>query len=197
MPIIGIIDSQKSGHLTPASDFVLLGRATASTSVSSLIVSGLDQSWTNLEIWIQCRTDRGAINDAVIATFNGVGSGVQNMWANNEANGNGSIYAARGTSTTSWNMFAGEIPGGSGSTAGVFGFTILTLFDYSSTTKRKSAYFLGGNNQNQTAGATGAANYTWHTIGWDTTAAVSSIVLTPSTGPNFVAGSIVSVYGAK
>lgn len=197
MPILGTIASGISGHLSPASDYVLLGRATASTSVSNLTVSGIDQSYSHLEIWINSRTSRSAINDANIITFNGVSSGVTNLYANNESNGNGSTYFARGGSTGAFSMFAGETVGNSGSTSGAFGFTLVQLFDYSSSTKNKSAWFMGGNNQNLAAGTSGGANNTWHQVTWNTAQAITDIVMTPNTGPNFLAGSVLSVYGAR
>lgn len=194
----GAESSASNSITTPAApEFVLLGRATASSSVSNLTVTELDQSYSHLELWIQCRTDRAAINDAVIATFNGVSSGISYSFANNEVNGNGTVYFARNTTTGAFTTFAGEIPGNSGSTSGAFGFTILQLFDYSSSTKNKSAFFMGGNNQNQTAGTGGAANNTWHQATWNTSQAVTSVAITPNTGPNFLAGSVLSVYGVK
>jgi len=194
MPIIGIVASSRLGF---SGDWALLGRATATTSTSSLSISGIAQTYKHLWIISSLRTDRGAINDAAKITFNGVGSGVNYRYARQEANGNGITYSDRGQTTTAWEGFMGEIPGGSGSTANSFGFTIYQLFNYSSSSITKSAFLRGGNNQNAAAGTSGAANLMNGSFAWNQTAAITDIVVTPYTGPNFVAGSIVSVYGAK
>lgn len=97
--------------------------------------------------------------------------------------GNGSSVASFGSSSATF-TFIGE-SSSTAETTGIFYGTIADILDYANTNKNKTV-----------RGLMGSAYALLRSGLWNNTAAISTMVLTPSSG-NFVAGSRFSLYGVS
>ena len=184
MPMLGIMASGISGNLwAPAGAYESISSVTLSASASSITFSGIPSTYTHLQIRYLCNTTRvGGASGSGVIEFNGdttvanysthalygVGSG--SGAAAGYANNNYSIWYYGDTTT----YVAG----------------VVDVLDYANTNKYKTIRNLTGYDQNG-AGQIGLAS-----MAWRNTAAVSSIVLTPS-GYSFNTYSSFALYGVK
>tara|TARA_R110002126_G_scaffold265569_1_gene408742 strand:+ start:288 stop:851 length:564 start_codon:yes stop_codon:yes gene_type:complete len=184
-PILGIMASQISGHLTAPSDYESIATVTVGTAVSSITFSSIAADWKHLQI-------RGI----------GHWSGTANTYANGQVQlngdtgsnyayhrlyGNGSAASAdASTSTTKMNTpwFPDD------TYSNTFGSIIIDILDYSSTNKYKTIRSLGGFDGNG-SGLVGLFSGLWMN-----TAAVTSFTISlPSY--NLTTYSQLALYGIK
>jgi hypothetical protein len=168
-----------------AGSFELISTTLLSTSTASVSFSSIVGTYKHLQIRFTARSvDNGTFPDLKIRLnsdtgtnysyhrLRGYGSGVDSgSWTSTDHIRWG---AASKTSTTTNSFYAG----------------IADILDYASTTKNTTTRFLGGHT------ADGYDDIRLESGLWINTAAVSSILLFPSSG-NFAANSRFSLYGIK
>lgn len=165
---------QQGGMVGNGSSQTLISKQTLASTASSVTFSTIPQTYTHLHLVI---LTAGSATGNININFNGdVGS----TYSYSIVGGNGtSAFASKATAQT-----AGEI-GAVSTTPGTY---CLDIAGYSSTTLTKSStstLVTNGPPYSEVVGTN-----------WNNTAAITSIVFTPSTG-TLAAGSIFSLYGLQ
>lgn len=188
---IGIISAAGAS----AGSFDLLETTLLTGSQASVTFSNLNSSYgstyQHLQIRATARTDRsGADSDPVILQFNGDTASNYSRHALGGYNfgGSSAVYSNSAASQTS--LFLAEAMPVSSSTASAFGAFVTDILDPFETTK------------NTTVRTLNAMSAAWSSVelrsgAWFNTNAITSIVMKPLVGGNFVANSRFSLYGWK
>ena len=164
-----------------AIETVYLEAAAASVTFSSL------GSYEHLQIRGGAHTDAaGAGYNAFYIQFNGdTGANYTSHYLRGYNGGNISTSA----STDSTYIFCGLEPGPGGD-AQAYGSSMIDILDYRNANKNTTVCYSPG----RAAGAGGSTEVQTGSGLWDSTAAVTSITLTPQSG-NFQRGTAFTVYG--
>jgi hypothetical protein len=189
MPILGIMASQISGHLwSPEGAYDALATVTLSASTASVSFVGIPSGYKHLQIRMIARTDRSANEyDGTIIQFN---SDTGSNYAYHRIIADGSTVTSDGyASQTNGNL--GTTLGG-GAIANAFSPLVTDILDYANANKYKTVRSLSGRQNNTTD-----SNLLFTSSLWMNTAAVTSIILKPSVGPNFVTYSSFALFGVK
>ena len=149
---------------------------TATVTFSSL------GSYEHLELRISARTDDTDNNDMVRINFN---SDTGANYSRHYMRGYGSSTQG-GADTAQTYSRGGWIPGTT-IDAAEYGTTIVDILDYRNASKNTTLSWL--------VGSAIDANIYFVSGMWDSTAAVTSIAMTPHQGTNFVRGSEFTLYG--
>lgn len=161
--------------------YTLIASSTVgSGGASSITFSSIPATYTDLKIDFSIRTDQSSVNENVYFSFNGSTSNFSARWFY----GGGS--SGIGSSTT------GRIAGfGNGNTAtsNTFGSSSVYIPNYASS-----------NNKSYSGDAVLETNASVAYDGliaglWSDISAITSITLTPQTGPNFLQHSTAYLYG--
>jgi len=189
MPILGIIASQISGHLTPVPPYQAyesIATFTGSGTPSSITFSSIPSTYKHLQIRYLVRVATGAgTNDQFIyAQFNG-DTGSNYSW--HYLLGDGATPAASGNASQT-QMAVGAVPQGS-ATAGIFGVAVIDILDYASTSKNKTVKVFNGNDRN------GAGDIILNSGLWINTSPITSINIASSA--SFATNSSFALYGIK
>jgi hypothetical protein len=161
----------------------LIESKTLGTAQASIEFTSIPSTFTDLVLLMSCRTDRSSAPssvDGIGVNFNGVSTNLSTR-----------SLGGSGSSAFSTSISTGEIgiTTGSGSTANTFGNVMAYIPNYAGSTN-KSWSSDDVNENNATDG------YQLIRAGlWSNTAAITSIRLFPVAGSNFVAGSMISLYG--
>lgn len=147
-----------------------------SGGAASITFTSIDQSYDALVVLVSDRSNRAAVNDAVILKLNGTTSTGRRMY------GSGSSITA--TSAPD------PISAANTSTANAFSNIQFVISNYSSTTKYKPWLADGAHETNATL-----AYATLATGVYSSNSAVTSITLTPETGTGFLQYSSAALYG--
>lgn len=189
-PVLGIIASGISGHLTPPYDpssyDSLASIIVPSGGLSSITFGGLSTEYKHLQLRFSAR-DTSATNDAnsVLLRFNG-----DTSYTRHYLYGDGSGIASGYVSQTY--IDAGLLVGG-GQLASTFSSGVVDILDFSNVNKYKTVRSLSGSNTNVNANL----NYVMYQSGlYISLSAISSIVITTN-GTAFAQNSIFSLYGVK
>lgn len=183
-PILGIMASSTSGNLT-AFDSIATTTVGAG-GAASITFSSIASTYKHLQI-------RGIARDT------GAGSGqvgvkIQFNGDTNFANYTYHRLIGTGAAASSYGQAGGDYPFViplDGNTASSYSAGNIDILDYSSTNKYKTTRILDGCDNNDTTGIVGLKSQAWLN-----TAAITSIVLTPSTG-SFKQYSSFALYGIK
>jgi hypothetical protein len=183
MPILGVIDSGKSGHLVTNSYSSIATQTVGSGGASSITFSSIPSTYTHLQVRLFGRQSSGGFDQAHIQ-FN---SDTSNNYATHNLNGNGS---SAGTGyTTSTNKISVSAISGSNQNANVFCGSVIDILDYANVNKNKTTRALSGVDNN-------GDGYVWFVSGvWMNSAAVNTITLI--CGANFVQYTTAALYGIK
>lgn len=189
MPILGIMASQISGHLwSPEGAYDALATVTLSATASSISFVGIPSGYKHLQVRYLAKTSRAAVNDYAKLEINA--DTTTTNYRSHTLNGDG---AAAYAGTTANAIEIGGFPGNTN--ADMFGVGVLDFLDYTNTNKYKTIRMLDGFNQNSASTGTG---YIELASGlWMSTSAITSIKITPGTGPNFVTYSQFALYGVR
>lgn len=160
-----------------------------SGGAASATFSSIPATYKHLQIRILARTDRSGVDvDNIKINFNSdTGS---NYYKAHTLFGDGSaVYAnaeGSGTYTKAFRFSTNNVA------SSIFGVGIVDILDVDSTNKNKTIRSLGGFDKN-------GAGEVWFTSGmwFATPAAITSIVLAPEAGSNFVQYSHFALYGIK
>jgi hypothetical protein len=160
-------------------------------SATTIDFSSIPGTYKHLRILAVVRSDVAATSDSV------------NLVVNNDttnANYDRQQLTAAGTTVAAAELLAGAnariiaaCPAAS-SPASHFGSLELTVFDYTSTSHFKMVH---AELSYWAARSTGGLGIRKSVMGWASTAAITRLTLSPFTGPNFVSGSMASLYGIK
>ena len=191
MPILGIIDSQKSGHLwAPAGAYDSLATVTVgSTAVASISFAGIPSGYTHLQIRGIFRSTITGASDNVAFQFNGDTAA---NYATHTVFGNGASALAAAFTGNNY-MYLPSMSPYASDTTGVFGATIIDVLDYASVTKLKTVKSLSGFDGN---GVTGLQRVGLSSSLWTKTPeAITSITFSNSaTFPQYTS---FGLYGVK
>jgi hypothetical protein len=160
-----------------------IGSATASVTFSSIA-----QTYRDLRIVVRGRGDVAANDTDVRLRFNG-DTGANYDYVNVVVNGGGSF---NGESYAQSGGYMGTLAGAS-LTAGFSDASEARIYDYRGTTFHKPWLSESGIKRGTTAGNMfRVATSGW----WRSTAAITSVTVLPLSG-NFIAGTVVSLYGVN
>jgi hypothetical protein len=188
MPILGVIASGISGHLTPpwpTNSFESIATYTATGGESSFVFSSIPSTYKHLQLRCFSRRDTG-VGHLLVLQFNG-DSGT-NYWSH-WLTGDGSTLSASGVSSAS-NRINCYWPNYSTNLANQFGPGIIDILDYSSTAKNKTTRTFGGGDANGSGRLDLGGGY------WQNTAAISSLTVSFSSDV-VAANSTYALYGIK
>lgn len=182
MPIIGVIDSAKSGNLYAASYESI---ATANPTSGSVIFSSIPQTYQHLQVRAIWRSTNASVADGFIMRFNGTTSTYTSHWLQGDG-------ATATTSAQSGNnaMRFTQAPGANAG-SNVFGVAIIDILDYANNNKNKTARFLAGFDNN------GSGQVALDGGLWVNTSPVNEITFFPNLSNDFVAGTQIALYGIK
>jgi len=168
-----------------ANTYTLIQAQTLSSSAASVTFSSIPATYTDLVVRVSARTDRSSTTDAIIAKFNATTSGYSRT----------QIYVSAGTVGSSRTSSAASIVAGYvvGNTATSNTFNTFELYIPSYTVSQNKPMGVIAMNEDNAVNANQNAN----AILWSNTSSITSIELTPETGPNFVTGSSFYLYGIK
>jgi hypothetical protein len=185
MPIIGVIDSAKTGRLsTTAYESIMTAVGTGSSG--SIVFSGIPSTYTHLQIRGIGRTNFAAANIQLSMRFNGDTGGTYSTH-NMYNTGSGTGVAGQVLSTTY--VEGGQMAGGN-LTTNVMGLTIIDILDYKNTNKYKTTRAISGNNNN------GGGIFIYSSGTWQSNVAINSITLNAGAG-NWTTTTQFALYGIK
>ena len=164
--------------------YQLIASNTLTSSAASVTFSSIPGTYTDLVLKVSARTDRPSLN------IDGINIGLNNSstsFSHNYLRGDGATASSGSGSTNS----VTRTLDGSTSTANTFGTLEVYIPSYTASQNKPFSFF-GVSEENATTAYINAYAFLWRD-----TSAVTSLVLTPSTGPNFVSGSTFWLYGIK
>ena len=190
-PILGIIASGIQNSIANANSYESISTVTVGAGGSSSVtISSIPSTYTHLQLRVFAQTNRVTYGrDYVFLRFNG-DTGANYAW--HQMTGDGSATVSSGNASQNQGIFA-EI---GTSTGGTFGVGITDILDYTDTSKYKTTRTLGGGDHNGTIGGFGGTVTPTSTL-WQSTSAVSSLTLFPSSGTAFTQYSSFALYGIK
>ena len=182
--LFGLIDSQKSGHLSaPAYDSL----ATVSLTSTATTISGLPTSgYKHLQLFVKAASSYTMYNGPLYLTFNGDGS---NSYAWHALQSDYGQTTTTGSNGTSYAYYRTTDVAGSYDSP-YFGVQIINIYNFLKTDRYKTIEELGG---------MGNTSYPIMSMRGGTylkTNTLTSITLTTSNG-NFVTGSQATLFGIK
>jgi len=192
-PMLGIMASQISGHLAPAGSYDSIATTTISTA-GTVTFSSIPQTYKHLQVRIMARGTNAAQSYVNISVRVGNGSADSgtNYYPYHNVYGNGTTAIADYYGGLYSYAFTGWIPAVLTTTQG-FGVSVIDILDYTSTNKHKTFKSLFGWDANGT-GWSGLTSSLWMPT---TKVAIDTMVLSSNAGENFLANSVVALYGIK
>ena len=165
--------------------YELISTTLISSDTSTVTFSSIVGTYKHLQIRVAARTTGTGTGDGGLQIQ--LNSDTAANYAQHSLEGNGSAVSSGGSASTS-NIQIGASAGG-GTSANIFGVSVIDILDYANTNKNTTIRGLSGANGTSSRVALKSGV-------WLNTAAVSSILLYRS-GLSFVAGSRFSLYGIK
>lgn len=157
-----------------------IASTTIGTAVASYTFSSISGTYTDLVLIMVGKTAAAGASDTYLLQVNG---DTATNYSRTRLLGTGSAASSAGR-TSAPNI---DFEGLAGSTGSTTFFTAIANFqNYSNTTTYKTVLIRGSD----------ATNYVEATVGlWRSTAAITSITLTPGSAANFSVGSTFALYG--
>jgi hypothetical protein len=186
-PLIGIYASQMTANIVQGS-YDALASVTLSAATATVTFAGIPTGYKHLQVRALARTDRSA--NQFDATLIRVNSDTGSNYAFHRLFGTGGTVTSD-ASTSQTSGYAGATMG-AGGIANAFSPFVVDVLDYKNSNKNKTLRSLSGRENNDADGS-----IVFSSSLWLNTAAITSINLRPSVGPNFVANSSFALYGVK
>lgn len=177
-----------SGAAAPSFESIATVTVSNSTT-SSVSFSSIPSTFKALQIrGISRNSDTGS---SISSQFMQINSDTGSNYAFHRLQGNGTSASATGANATSY--IPAHCSPTSGVTSGVFGGTIVDIYDYASTTKNKTVRIFTG------ADANGSGTVFLNSGLWVNTNAITSLKFSISDNPSlyFQIGSTFALYGIK
>ena len=168
--------------------FESIGTLTLSSSVSLLSFANLPQTYKHLQLRVMGKTDRALNRDSFRIQFNS--DATTSNYRTHFVLGDGASAAGADEGGTAGGVHY-RLTGNSGAT-NIFGVSIVDILDYTNTNKYKTTRTLGGEDVN----GTGGEIYLGSSV-WMSSTAITSFLVVPNTGTNFMQYSKFALYGIK
>jgi hypothetical protein len=189
MPILGIMASQISGKLwQPEGAYDSLATVTLSAATSSITFAGIPSGYKHLQLRILGRSAFAGASEATRMQLNN--QTATSFYTNHLLYGDGSSALTDQDVNTVAGFNIHRLPAAT-STASVFGGLVIDFLDYTDTNKNKTLRAIGGWDAN------GSGRINFNSALFTSTAAISTITMTLSTGSNYAANSSFALYGIK
>lgn len=163
--------SAASNSITPLApgDFDSIATVSGTGSSNTVTFSNIPQTYRALQIRFAARdtSGNGSSGQEMRIRFNGDTSSIYN---NHQIIGQNGAISLGSDSNQAYTAFYNVVPGG-GSTANIFGVGIIDLYDYATTSRRKTLRCFAGVDNN------GGGYVTVGSGSWMSTSAVTSITL--------------------
>ena len=196
MPILGVIASGISGHLTPADTgamFPIASYTVPTGGVASITFNSIPSTYTHLQVRLFGKCQRNTYSIAELkVTFNG---DTGNNYAGHYLTGTGNSATVNSSGFGSASRF--QIIGMGSNLNSQFGSAVLDILDYASTSKYKTARILNGIMSNVAGGGSYYGNLGLCSGLWQSTSAITSINIAPEDPVNFSQYTNISLYGIK
>ena len=188
MPILGIMASQITGHLSTNSFESIQTVTVGSGGSSSVTFSSIPSTYKHLQIRAIARCGvSGEVSQGMFMRVNS-DSGSNYSW--HAIYGTGSVVAAGGGTSTTY-AYGGYITGPN-ATASNFAGNVIDILDYADTNKYKTVRSLVGFDNN------GSGNLALLSSNWRSTSAITSLtLLVELAGGSFTQYSSFALYGVK
>lgn len=164
----------------------VLGSNTASVTFGSL--SQYSTTYKHLQLRVALRSNNAQVWEETKLTFNGSSTG----YRSHILAGTGSSVFSTWTDATDSYIKPWAFAVGANATADVFGVAVIDILDAFDTNKNKTVRTLGGR-----VPANGETRIALSSGLWANTNAVSSIVIAPEAGSQWVTNSRFSLYGIR
>lgn len=191
-PIIGILESAKSGHLwSPEGAYDALATVTvSSTAVSSITFAGIPTGYKHLQIRFIARDNRATTGfDNMMMKFN---SGASATYSWHRLAGSGTAAASVASPSSGDISLSEAAIGRANNTSGIFGAGIIDILDYTDTNKYKTIRALHGGDANG-SGSIVLTSGLWY----GSTNAITSIDFTAENASSFTQYSQLALFGVK
>jgi hypothetical protein len=185
-PILGIMASQISGHLTPPSSFESIESANGTGSSGTITFTSIAADWTHLQIRCLTRSTRSEANSNIYVGFN-TDTTTANYYGHYLA-GDGVDDAAGAKIGTSTNALI--ISSAATSTANAYTSAVIDVLDYANASKYKTSRSLSGYDTN------GDGRIFFMSGLYMSLSPITSIQITDPLG-NFTTDSTFALYGVK
>jgi len=182
MPVLGIIASQISGHLTLPTSYDSIATTTLGSSTASVTFSSIPATYTHLQIRANVLGPSGGYD--FLCQINGDTATNYNF---HYLAGTGAVAASGAGTTTAFINLANNFTQGTT----IPGVAVVDILDYANTNKYKTTRALAG------ADANGSG---WLQLGsglWRNTAAITSITIYLASSQSFSTNSSFALYGLK
>lgn len=158
-----------------------------SGGAANMEFTNIPGTYTDLQVWLSTRTNRGNEVDAFSVAMN-------NDTTASNYRFTGAFQTGGGVSTNTYNTYFEELAwtSGNNATASCFGVSSFYIADYASTTKHKPVSVNGGGENNGTNARTGMAAFVWKS-----NSAITSLKFLPISGTLFQQYSTATLYGIK
>ena len=187
-PILGIMASQISGHLTTPNNYESIATANGTGSSATISFTSIPATFKHLQIRFIARDNRATTYEIFNATFNS-DTGNNYKRYHSLAGDGSAIYVEAGTSSYS-SFLVGGVASLNG-LASTMGTGIIDILDYTNANKYKTTRSLTGAEFN----GYGEVDF-WSGL-WMSTSAISSITITSGTSTNFTNTTSFALYGIK
>jgi hypothetical protein len=185
MPILGVIDSGKSGHLAQPGNYYSIATFNLSSNTTSITFSSILSIYSHLQIR---SLSAGNQNTSVGITFNGDNSSNNySLHALKAGEGYGtSVYSDGAANINNGVLFDQQLGNST-----YYNATVADILDYSNTNKYKTMRSFSGVNSNGNDFI-----YLYSSV-WRNTAAITSITIQPAGSGYFIGNSSFALYGVK
>jgi hypothetical protein len=194
MAVISIKNKTKSGSLLNGnppfipSDYESIATVTVgSGGASSITFSSIPSTYTHLQIRGIYRSNYAGLADNLAVRFN---SDTGANYAEHIVRGDGSIVTVYGDPNMTFWIATFDQPAATAG-ANVFGVDVIDILDYANTNKYKTARNLSGRDNNGDGGVSLSSGL------WQSTSAISTILLYPRYGTLMQQYSSFALYGIK
>lgn len=164
----------------PTATYMALANFTATGNTASVTFASIPNTYRDLVLIANARTDRSEATDIYKITLNSSGTGYSRVVMFGTGSTQGSY------SDAALNEIRPFALTGATAASNTFGFLKMQIMDYSATDKHKTIL----NNEDATGSEVAASAYRWAN-----TSAVTSIQIDQLFGTNFVSGSTFALYG--
>jgi len=189
MPILGIVASSNYQRVAPDTGAMFpLGMVQVGSSTPSVTFSSIPSTYKHLQLRVIGRTDRANNVDAFLIKANNDGTSANYTY--HYLLGDGSSASAGQENGSYGGAVVYRLPA-AGAVASIFGSTVTDILDYTNTNKYKTLRSIGGVDLN------GSGEIYFGSNLWLSTTAISSLVIVPRTGTNFVQYTQFALYGIK
>jgi hypothetical protein len=188
MPILGVIDSGKSGHLVTNSYSSIATQTVGSGGASSIIFNSIPSTYTHLQVRITAKT-AGTVagGEDIVVSLNG--DTTYTNYYSHYLFGTGASAIAGGLQTGGYYGYTGQVPSSNSSQTSMFGSIVMDILDYKNTNKNKTIRDLTGFDLN------GSGRIYFNSNLWLSTSTVTSLTFTAPAGSNLAQYSTFALYG--